>query len=222
MTQRSRPGLTKKQSEIYHFLTTYVQEHGYPPTHTEIQEHFGFRSTNAVHQFLKALERKGYIKRSKKRHARSIQILDPLDPHTAFEQSHRHPLPVQKIIIIGRGTAENPLSAFLNPQGQLYIDTTYFQSTAPLFAAYAPDSSLEDYGISPGDLLIAEQQSECPPNSIVIGLLHSQLFARYLIEKAGKYELKSNVKGYPPIPFSVDDSSIALLGRVIGTIRRFQ
>ena len=41
-------GLTEKQLKVYDFMSAWQEENGYPPTQTEIRDHFGFRSINAA------------------------------------------------------------------------------------------------------------------------------------------------------------------------------
>lgn len=55
--------LTDRQREILDFITASITERGYPPTLREIGEHFGIRSTNGVNDHLKALEKKGHLRR---------------------------------------------------------------------------------------------------------------------------------------------------------------
>src|SRR6188768_1397888 len=55
--------LTDRQREILDFITSSIVERGYPPTLREIGEHFGIRSTNGVNDHLKALEKKGHLRR---------------------------------------------------------------------------------------------------------------------------------------------------------------
>ena len=55
--------LTKRQNQIWNFISVFCEEQGYPPTLREIGEHFGIRSTNGVNDHLKALEKKGYLRR---------------------------------------------------------------------------------------------------------------------------------------------------------------
>lgn len=56
--------LTARQRMIFDFLVEFSQREGYPPTMREIGEFFGIRSTNAVHEHLRALERKGWVERA--------------------------------------------------------------------------------------------------------------------------------------------------------------
>jgi repressor LexA len=55
--------LTDRQREIYDYLTSYVDNHGYPPTVREIGEAVGLASPSTVHAHLANLERAGLIKR---------------------------------------------------------------------------------------------------------------------------------------------------------------
>ena len=64
--------LTKKQAEIVQFLREASRTCG--PTIREIQSRFGFRSPNGAACHLRALERKGVIKRDPKK-ARAIEVL---------------------------------------------------------------------------------------------------------------------------------------------------
>src|SRR6187200_1641557 len=55
--------LTQRQREILEFISASIVERGFPPTLREIGEHFGIRSTNGVNDHLKALEKKGHLRR---------------------------------------------------------------------------------------------------------------------------------------------------------------
>src|ERR1700760_895903 len=55
--------LTQRQREILDFISASIVERGFPPTLREIGEHFQIRSTNGVNDHLKALEKKGHLRR---------------------------------------------------------------------------------------------------------------------------------------------------------------
>lgn len=55
--------LTKRQKMVYEFLRDKIRNRGYGPTVREIGERFEIRSPNGVMCHLKALEKKGLIKR---------------------------------------------------------------------------------------------------------------------------------------------------------------
>ena len=57
-------GLTEKQLEIFDFIRAYYQTSGVYPTHREMSDHFG-KSRSAIAKHLAALERRGWINRSR-------------------------------------------------------------------------------------------------------------------------------------------------------------
>jgi site-specific DNA-methyltransferase (adenine-specific) len=67
--------ISDRQQEILHFLLTTHETTGVIASVREIQQHFGFSSSNAVASHLRALETKGYIKRNGGK-ARSISFLN--------------------------------------------------------------------------------------------------------------------------------------------------
>src|SRR6185312_9584106 len=66
--------LTPRQREIYHFIRSKIQGRGYGPTVREIGLAFEIKSPNGVMCHLKALEKKGLIKREGFQ-ARAIELI---------------------------------------------------------------------------------------------------------------------------------------------------
>src|SRR5882757_4117079 len=55
--------LTERQSQLLEFLRRYQRQHGVMPSTRDIQRHFGFASQTAAMGHLRALEKKGVIRR---------------------------------------------------------------------------------------------------------------------------------------------------------------
>ena len=53
--------ITQRQKQVLSFVKSFLKDKGYPPTRSEIAEHFGFLSITAAHGHLLALERKKLI-----------------------------------------------------------------------------------------------------------------------------------------------------------------
>jgi repressor LexA len=66
--------LTSKQKKVLELIYKAIKSDGYPPSFADLKEELGVSSNQAVLNFLKILEKGGYIKR-KEGQARSIQIL---------------------------------------------------------------------------------------------------------------------------------------------------
>src|SRR6187455_444533 len=65
--------LTDRQKEVYEFVREKIQIRGYGPTVREIGENFDISSPNGVMCHLRALEKKGLIKRSPNK-SRAIEL----------------------------------------------------------------------------------------------------------------------------------------------------
>src|SRR6185503_16466122 len=72
-------GLTKRQEQTLDFIRHSINERGYPPTLREIGEYMGIRSTNDVNDHLRALERKGYLRREDMK-SRALRVVDDSVP----------------------------------------------------------------------------------------------------------------------------------------------
>lgn len=67
--------LTEQQEKTLLYIIRYIDDKGYPPTITEIQQILGFNNPGYVHKILLYLEKKGYIIRKKGEH-RSIRLTE--------------------------------------------------------------------------------------------------------------------------------------------------
>src|SRR5262245_24145238 len=77
--------LTARQSAVFDFIKDRVQARGYGPTVREIGEHFKISSPNGVMCHLRALEKKGLLKRVRK-HDRAIARAIEVAPEIIAEE----------------------------------------------------------------------------------------------------------------------------------------
>lgn len=106
------PPLTERQHRVLDFIAQYAKDHGFPPTYQELRLHMGYSSLNAVSEVLRALERKGYIRRLPGR-SRSIILTNTPNQESTLTLSQK----TDTIPIIGTANADNLLSALLRPGG---------------------------------------------------------------------------------------------------------
>ncbi len=66
--------LTRKQAEVLEFIRRHPAEQGFPATVREVARAFGLRSVKAAFDHIKALERKGLLRR-RPRCARGLEVL---------------------------------------------------------------------------------------------------------------------------------------------------
>jgi repressor LexA len=72
--------LTKRQKEIYDFVSQYIEAHGYAPSYREIASAFHFGSVATVAEHIESLVTKGMLQKGENE-ARSIQLV----PQEEFE-----------------------------------------------------------------------------------------------------------------------------------------
>ncbi|MDP0501714.1 MAG: transcriptional repressor LexA [Verrucomicrobiota bacterium JB022] len=189
--------LTYRQQEVLGYIQIHMRDHGTWPSFREIEQHFGFKSTNAVMGHIRALERKGYISRVPGQ-ARTFRINLALDD----EEQPVEAVDVVEIPIYGHIAAGYPDG--VEPAGeigrlQIDIDTAGIRRSRRCFALKVRGESMIDAGILDGDTVIIEQS---PPRhlDIVAALIDGETTLKRFIAPAGRAPyLKAENRNYPEL-----------------------
>ena len=193
--------LTPKQQQIYDFILSYSNRHGYPPSVREIGEHVGLKSPSTVHFHLKGLEAAGLITKAEGK-TRAITLSDPV------------PGPDQ-VPVVGSVAAGSPILAQECIEDYLTFDTG--GRTGEHFALRVRGESMRDAGILPGDLVVVHQQSDARSGEIVVALFEDEATVKTLRRKDGHVWLMPENPDYDPI----DGEGCAILGKVTAVVRRY-
>ncbi|MFO7605382.1 MAG: transcriptional repressor LexA [Desulfurivibrionaceae bacterium] len=180
--------LTQKQKEIYEFLRD-VQRNGEPaPSISEISKHFGFRSSRSSRDHLKALERKGLIRRDANK-ARSIRILEVVDIET---QSVAIPL-------LGSITAGHPEYAEHDREGFVHVDSRSlgFNPSSRCYALRVTGDSMTGRGIYEGDIVVVDGSKQPCEGDIVAALIDNETTLKTLVKRNSRNYLKPENPKYP-------------------------
>ena len=200
------PSLTLRQKEIYDFLLKTIREKGYAPSIPEIGLKFKIVSTNGVSDHLKALEKKGYIRRVGKR---AIEVLSTLGKPMLMA--------VREIPILGRVPAGKPFLSEENVEGLLTISND--MASGKLFALQVKGDSMIDAGILDGDRVIVKQQGTAENGEIVCALIEGEATLKRFYKKNGVVTLKAENEKYAPI--TVSQGEFRIVGKVVGLMRKF-
>ena len=144
--------LTARQQEIWQFLVTYVDDHGYPPTVREIGEEVGLASPSTVHAHLANLERVGLIKR------------DPTKPRAIELTGHRRveapgsESDVPRLPLLGRVAAGSPLLAEENVEDVVAVPESIGRGADFLLTIHG--DSMVDAGILDGDTIVVQRRDD--------------------------------------------------------------
>lgn len=196
--------LTKRQQELLEFLRGYQRQQGVMPSTRDIQSHFGFASQTAAMSHLRALERKGVIRRLAGK-ARAVVFPDEMDRETVD-------VPVFGMIPAGF-TADNPEMA----DGKLSLDlrTMGLQPHARPFALKVRGDSMIGAHIIHGDYVILEKR-EPRPRDIVAALMDGETtLKRYIVEN-GRPFLRAENSSYPDL---IPMRELLIQGVMVGLFR---
>ena len=200
------PPLTVRQKRIYDFLAGTIQDNGYAPSIPEIGKRFKIASTRGVFDHLKALERKGYIKRIGKR---AIEILN-VNGRSAFPDATEIP-------ILGRIRAGAPILAEENIEGFLPVANEIAGGKEAFALKVKGDSMIED-GIFDGDYVIIRRQETAQDGDIVCALIENEATLKRFHRQGSVVILKPANKNYEPI--TVSKGEFRVLGKATGVIRK--
>ena len=205
--------LTKRQAEILNFIKIHIQHAGFPPTISEIQEQFSFKSPNAVQEHLKALMRKGHIRRTPNQW-RGLELV--VSNKNGEETAKYSTVPVP---LIGRVTAGLPVLAEENFEGTISVDRSLVGRATRLFALHVHGNSMIKAGIYDGDIAIAQQQSAADHGDIVIALLGDEATVKRFYRKNKIILLRPENDTMQPIRVT-EGIDLKIIGKVIATLHR--
>lgn len=200
------PELTQRQKQVFEFLLRTIQERGYAPSISEIGQKFKIGSPNGVNDHLKALEKKGYIRRAGRR---AIEILG----------IHGKPVltALREVPVLGRVRAGAPVLAQENIEDYMAVPSGIARGKEVFGLKVSGDSMIED-GILEGDYAIIRRQDAAENGDIVCALIGEEATLKRFYRAGDKVTLKPANKNYEPMVFTKGD--IRVLGKAVGVIRK--
>jgi repressor LexA len=213
--------LTARQQEILDFLRVFTREQGYPPTMREIAATFGFSSTNAAASHVKALEKKGVIRRDQHR-SRGIVVCDePLATPSNLINFMPQTQPV-RVPVLGRVAAGEPLLAEEHAEETLLVDPFFTEGRREdVFSLVISGESMIEAGIHDGDYVFVRASSVARPGDMVIAMIDGDTTCKYYHPEAGSIRLQPANSSMAPIIWYPDEGrEFSILGLVIGVYRR--
>jgi repressor LexA len=204
--------ITKRQREVYDYISDFVQRKGYSPSFEEIGDGLGLSSLATVHKHISNLEKKGLLSRDYNR-SRSIDLLPPkgrLKQAMAINSGITLPL-------VGRIAAGQPIEAIERPGS---ISLADFVRSKEVFVLEVSGESMQDEHIVDKDYVLVEKTKIAHNGDIVVALVEgSDATLKRLYREGDKIRLQpSNAKMKPII---VPAADVQIQGRVIGVLRKY-
>jgi repressor LexA len=204
--------ITRRQRQVYDFISEFVQKHGYSPSFEEIGEGLGLSSLATVHKHISNLEKKALLTRDYNR-SRSIDLLPPKGRlKQAMSVNTTMVLP-----LLGRIAAGQPIEAVENPET---ISLADFVRSKEVFVLEVRGDSMQDEHIMSGDYVLIEKTKTAHNGDIVVALVGgSDATLKRFYREGDNIRLQPSNAAMQPI--IVPAASVELQGRVIGVLRKY-
>ena len=212
--------LTRKQSELFTYLSYHMQQHNVPPSFDEMRDALGLASKSVVHRLVSGLEERGYIRRLANR-ARAIEILKPATAaaggvvRRAVETASN----LVSLPLLGRIAAGTPIEALSDPTNHLEIPASMVGS-GEHFALEIVGDSMVGAGILDGDTVVIQRAETARHGEIVVALINQQeATLKTLLKEPGRVGLEAANPRYETRYFSTGE--VEVQGKLAGLIRNY-
>jgi repressor LexA len=207
------PDLSPRQRRIMEFLRDWGDQHGYPPSVREIGEAVGLVSPSSVAYQLKALERKGYLRRDPNR-PRAVDVRPASELVDDSELEARRPTPAF-VPMLGRIAAGGPILA------EELIEDVYplpreLVGEGTLFLLQVKGDSMIDAAICDGDWVAVRQQPDAENGEIVAAMIDGEATVKTYQRRGGHLWLMPQNPAFDPIP----GDKATIMGKVVTVLRR--
>jgi repressor LexA len=197
--------LTQKEKDVYEYISECFDKNGYAPSVRDICSAVGIKSTSSVHEYLRRLENKGYIKKSSGK-SRALT----LESGTSGEASK-----TKKVPILGKVTAGQPILAVENYDGFVDFPVSMARGKANLFALRVMGESMIEAGILDGDIVVVESKRYADDGEIVVAMIDDEATVKRFFKDNGRIRLQPANCTMQPIYAK----EVYVLGKVIANFR---
>jgi repressor LexA len=237
--------LTERQEKILGYIRLSIRRRGYPPTLREIGAEMGIKSTNGVSDHLRALEKKGYLKRedmksramvpTHPRHAPPLPDPDTWEDDVRGRRSmagsvsvttrggpgnHGGVAGAMSVPLLGRVAAGSLTAAVQNVEQQLLMDPSLLRGGGETFALRVRGDSMIDAGIHEGDLLFVRRQDTATRGDIVVALVGDEATVKRFYPEKDHVKLQPENSRLKPIFVRRPElASFRILGVAVGLFR---
>lgn len=200
--------LTGRQRQTLVFIATHLAAHGAPPTLQEIAGGLGISGNLGVLRHLRALERKGYLRR--RPGARGIVL-------TARAGHGR----AAAVPVVGTVRAGAPGLAVENIEEYCATDPAWLKGEGCFYLTVRGESMIDAH-ICDGDLALIRPQSTAENGEIVVALVDgAATLKRFYRERDGRIRLQAENPAFSPLVIAAGEAETVIVGKLLRTVRRY-
>lgn len=194
---------SKRQVEVFQFITKFQRAKGYSPSLGEIADHFEV-SIPTIHQHISYLQKKNLLSADKGK-KRSIQT---------FNDQKRD---LVEIPLMGLIAAGGPIEAIRNPE-PIEVPRSMLSRGANYYALKVAGTSMIEEGISDGDIVIVREQQTVDDGEKAVAYLPDK--DAVTLKKI--YREKKRIKLVPANKYMKPfyETNVEVQGKVVGVLRK--
>jgi repressor LexA len=213
-----RMDLSPRQRDVLDFISMTIAQRQIPPTYREIGDALDITSTNGVADHVKALIRKGFLRKvegsgdNPSGVARGLQLTE--------KAGSKRRGAVVSVPLVGNIAAGQPILAEENYERTLHIDRGLVPDGGVLFALRVRGESMIEEGIHDGDFVIVRQQEMARNGDIVVAIIDGEATVKHYFREAKRIRLQPANKDMDPIFVNAAHTTL-VQGVVVGVYRSY-
>ncbi len=211
--------LTKKQKELFLYLSDYISSNDISPSFEEMKNAVNLKSKSGIHRLITSLEQRGYIKRLKHK-ARAMEIMKQLPNQNLNAVNSNNDLSNVSIPLLGSIAAGEAIEAINSSDSMISIPRSLVNKNSTYFGLKIKGLSMIDEGIFDGDIAIIKKTNSAEngkiaavltsENEITLKIVKMTNQKIYLIPANKAYEIKEHNLG-----------EVQIQGTLSGIIRKY-
>lgn len=210
--------LTKKQKELFDYLSNYIAKNSISPSFEEMKNAVNLKSKSGIHRLITSLEQRGFIKRLKHK-ARAMEITKTLT-NNFNNINHDKKLNSIEIPLLGSIAAGDPMEAIENPNEFVTVPSTFLSPHNQFFGLKVSGFSMIDKGICDGDIAIIKKTNSVLNGKIAAVLTRDNEITLKIIKiKNNTIHLIPANKSYTEKVLNVNE--VQIQGALTGIIRKY-
>ena len=210
--------LTKKQKELFDYLSNYISKNSISPSFEEMKDAVNLKSKSGIHRLITSLEERGFIKRLKHK-ARAMEITKKTTNNFSNFDNHNENSSVL-IPLLGSIAAGDPIEAIENPDEFVNVPPNFISPNNQYFGLKVNGVSMIDKGIFDGDIAIIKKSNSVNNGNIAAVLTNdNEITLKTIIINNNKIHLIPANKNYKEKILDIDQ--VQIQGILSGIIRKY-
>ncbi len=205
--------LTKKQKELFDYLSDYISRNSISPSFEEMKEAVSLKSKSGIHRLITSLEERGFIKRLKHK-ARAMEITKKIN-NMSNNQNKSVAIP-----LLGSIAAGNPIEAIENTDEFIDVPPNFISPSNQYFGLKVNGLSMIEKGIFDGDIAIIKKTNSANNGTIAAVLTsENEITLKTIVINNNKIHLIPANKNYKEKILRLDE--VQIQGILSGIIRKY-